>query len=279
MSDAPAEPHARLDDLLATLDEIKIARPAAVQVIACVDDPNANAQKVAHTIEVDPAMTAQIMKLANSAFYGVSGRVGNTAFAVTVIGFSAVRSLAAVNATGLDRPGVPVPEGFWRHAASAAAGSSAVAGIVGIPVGDAFAAGLLHDLGLALLHGFDQATHRELIAQYGGDGFALRCAEEVTFGMGHDAVAARVLEAWRFPEAFVTGVACHHVLPAEPSDFVRVVAAGDAIAALIEETHVEGEDPVFVLERMGIPAGVVPDLVETAAARATEIMASLPGGS
>lgn len=271
------QPHERLEALCRSLDEVKIARPAAVQVIACVDDPNANAQKVATTLESDPAMTAQIMKLANSAFYGVSGRVGNTPFAVTVIGFSAVRSMAAVNATGLDQPGVPVPAGFWRHAACSAAGSSAVAGLMGIPVGDAFAAGLLHDLGLALLHGFDTAEHQRLIQACGSDGRALRDAEEAAFGLGHDAAAARVLESWRFPEAFVTAVACHHILPDDPSPFVRTVAAGDAIASLIEATYVEGEDPVATLASLGIAEGQVPDLVETAAARADDIMASLPG--
>lgn len=269
--------HERLDALCRTLDEVKIARPAAVQVIACVDDPNANAQRVATTLETDPAMTAQIMKLANSAFYGVSGRVGNTSFAVTVIGFSAVRSMAAVNATGLDRPGVPVPNGFWRHAACTAAGSSAVAGIIGIPVGDAFAAGLLHDLGLALLHGFDPVEHQQLIVSHGSDGLALRAAEEAAFGLGHDATAARVLESWKFPEPFVTAVACHHVLPDDPSPFVRAVAAGDAIAALIESSHGEGEDPIAELVALGVNESQIPELVETAAARADDIVASLPG--
>jgi len=272
-----APPHERLEALCRTLDEVKIARPAAVQVIACVDDPNANAQKVANTLESDPGMTAQIMKLANSAFYGVSGRVGNTSFAVTVIGFSAVRSLAAVTATGLDRAGAAVPAGFWRHAACTAAGASAVAGTVGIPVGDAFAAGLLHDLGLALLHGFDRAAHQQLIVAHGTDGLALRNAEEVAFGLGHDAAAARVLEAWKFPEPFVTAVACHHILPDEPSPFVRAVTAGDAIASLIEAGGGDADDPVATLVSLGIGADEIPDLVEVSAARADDIMASLPG--
>ena len=270
--------HPRFEALCRTLDEVRIARPAAIQVISVVDDPNANAQKVAGTIESDPGLTAQIMKLANSAFYGVSGKVGNTGFAVTVIGFSAVRSLAAVNATGLDKPGVPIPADFWRHAACAAAGASAVAGIIGIPVGDAFASGLLHDLGSALIHGFDPAAHQLLLDEHGSDGFALRQAEEIAFGLGHDAVAARVLESWKFPEEFVTAVACHHVLPEAPSKFVRVVAAGDALAALIAENSIDGEDPTALLEQMGIPLDKVPELVESAAARAEDIMASLPSG-
>lgn len=268
----------KLDALCRSLDDVKVARPAAVQVIACVDDPNANAAKVAKTIETDPGLTAQIMRLANSAFYGVSGRVGNTSFAVTVIGFSAARSMAAVNATGLDRPGVPLPPGFWRHAAESAAACSSLAPMFGVPPGDAFAAGLLHDLGTALLHGFDTEAHKLLLAEHGDDGLALRQAEEATFGLGHDDAAARVLLSWRFPSAFVDAVAGHHVLPADPTPFTRVIAAGDVIASMLGRVATEDDEAMQVLSDLGVAHESADEFLESTAERANEIMASLPTG-
>jgi len=123
-----------LAELHKMLDSVIIARPAAVRVLAVVDDRNASAQKVAGAIEADPDFSAQIMRLANSAYYGMSGKIGNVGFGVAVIGFSAVRSLAALNATGLDQPDRPKPDGFWQHAAASAAGCAVVASRYGIVV-------------------------------------------------------------------------------------------------------------------------------------------------
>lgn len=228
------ESRSQVEELTKALDTMTIARPAAVQVLTIVDDPNATVPRLASAIELDPALTAQIMRLANSAFYGMSGRVGNASFAVTVIGFSAVRSLAAVNATGLDNPGVAKPARFWEHAAACAAGCAAVAPIFGITNGDAFAAGLLHDLGIALLHRYDPAAHDALVSKWGTDGVALRDAEAATLGLGHDEAAARVLRAWNFPDAMVDAIALHHrpLEGAEP--FTRLVVAGDGLAELVE---------------------------------------------
>ena len=224
---------ATLAALHKSLDSVVVARPAAVRVLAVVDDRNASAQTVAGAIEADPDFSVQIMRLANSAYYGMSGKIGNVGFAVAVIGFSAVRSLAALNATGLDQADRPKPDGFWRHAAASAAGCAAVATRYGIVVGDAFAAGLLHDLGTALLHGFDRDAHQRLLNEHGSDGKALADAEEARFGLGHPAAASRVLASWRFPEPFVEAIARHHDDPAatEPP-FVDVIRAGDLLAEL-----------------------------------------------
>lgn len=288
------QPRSQLEDLTKALDEMTMARPAAVQVLSIVDDPNATVPRLAGAIELDPAFTTQIMRLANSAFYGMSGRVGNANFAVTVIGFSAVRSLAAVNATGLDSADVPKPQNFWEHAAATAAACAAVAPIYAIPNGDAFAAGLLHDLGTALLHRFDPAAHSALVAKWGSDGVALRDAEVATLGMGHDEAAARVLRAWNFPDAMVEAVTRHHFPLDGAEPFTKMVVAGDMISQLIDAHHaavgtVDGDatdpaiapDPAIVAARetlvaAGIKEDQIDALVEATALKAYEVFASLP---
>lgn len=268
------DPAVDSSELCAALDALTIERPAAVQVLSTVDDPRADAQKVAAAVELDPPFAAQILKLANSAYYGMSGRVGSAGFAVTVIGFSAVRSLAALHATGLESANRPKPEGFWTHAAGAAAGCSNVADRYGIAKGDAFAAGLLHDLGTALLHGFDPAGHRHLIEAHGHDGEGLAAAETRTYGLGHDAAAARVLGTWRFPEAFVQAVADHHRIERHEPPFVTAVRVGDLLAHLTERDDDTARAQL-------LDAGIAPDeidgLIELTARRTADILVSLPG--
>ncbi len=262
-----------VDALCTMLDSISVARPIVAQVLAVLNDPNADAHRVAAAVETDPAFAAQVMRLANSAFYGMGGRVGNTGFAVTVVGFSAVRSLAAVTATGVNRPGLPKPPGYWQHAAASAAGCSVVAHRFGIAKGDAFAVGLLHDLGVALLHACDHTAHLGILEEHGHDGLALAQAEAAHFGMGHDAAAARVLAAWRFPEPFVTAVADHHGEAPTTQPFTQVIRLGDRLAQLALDPD-DDDARTAVIDALG-PADVDATVASTAD-RAAEILMSLP---
>src|SRR5919197_4470276 len=102
--------------LIRQLERLPTNPTAAVRVLWLADDPNSSSEDLAAAVSTDPALTTRIMHLANSAYYGLSGRVPSGAFAITVLGFSAVRTLAAAAAAGaLDRQGA-VPEGFLHHA-------------------------------------------------------------------------------------------------------------------------------------------------------------------
>jgi len=261
------------------LDSITVARPAAVQVLTTVDDPNADAHKVAAAVELDPGFAAQLIRLANSAYYGMSGRVGNTGFAVTVIGFSAIRSMAALNATGLDSGNEPGPRGFWEHAAATAAACSTLAPRFGLVTGDAFAAGLLHDLGIALLSTFDRDGHQAIASADGDDGALLAAAERIRFGMGHDDAAAHVLAAWRFPPAFIDAIAGHHAEGPPTSPLSAATRAGDVVASAVDiESPIDSDDQrIDVSELCGHE--VTPQewatLLDTTRERTAEIIASL----
>ena len=270
---APAhdERQAITAELCRALDSVSVAKPAAMRVLSVVDNPNTTGPMVAQAIEMDPTFAAQIMRLANSAYYGMSGKVGNTGFAVSVIGFAAVRSMAAISATGLSSQSA-IPDGFWRHAAAAAAGSSVVAPRLGLAAADCFAAGLLHDVGSAFLHGFDRAAHLELIAVHGIDGIGLASAEAERFGMGHDAAAAHVLASWKFPGPFVDAVAWHH-RPGVEEPLAHAVHLGDLLALLSESDDSRLRDDLVAA---GVPVEEQDEMIEATGDRAAEILSTLP---
>lgn len=266
---AAADEAAQLSELTRRLDGVALAQPAAVSVLTLVDDPNTTTPQLAAAIECDPSFTAQVMRLANSAYYGLSGRVGNTPFAITVVGFAAVRSLAAMNAAGLT--GSAVPDGFWAHAAAAAAGASAVASALGVVAADCFAAGLLHDVGIAFLNSLYPDRYPGLLAEHGAHSETLPDAERAEFGMSHAEVAAYVLESWRFPAQFVAAVRHHHGTVNDP--FARAVILGEALAlsALGPDEHAES-----LLNDAGIVGDERDELIAYTAERAEEVLSSLP---
>ena len=111
---APDAATRRLEQVLDRLEETTTSSASALRIIQSVNDPNANVPRVAAAIETDPDMTIRMLRLANSAFYGVSHHVASANQAVSIIGFNAVRPMATLNATGLDRDGIVLPDGRRR---------------------------------------------------------------------------------------------------------------------------------------------------------------------
>ena len=237
---------------------------AALRVLRMVDDPRASAAALGRLVEVDPGLSTKVMRLANSPYYGLSGKVASAAQATVLLGFSTVRALAASAAAGLLVDQQPVgPPGFWSHAVLTACGSSAVARRVGGQAANAFTAGLLHDIGSALFFRIDQERFAEL-EEAVADGMTVEAAERELYGTDHAEAGGRVLEEWRFPPSLSRAIANHH----QPVDSVRdglarIVIAGEALGARCEpdscsETTVALED---ALEAIGEPPAAVPRLM------------------
>jgi HD-like signal output (HDOD) protein len=267
----------RVRDLERALEDVRASRPAAANVLAVTDDPNSDARAVAAAIDADPMLTAQVLRLANSAAFGMSERVGSTQVAVSLVGQSAIRSIAVLLASGLRNHKNPVPKNFWSHSASSAAACAVLSNRFGVVRGDAFSLGLLHDIGSAILHSVDPTTHVSLV-DADNDTTTLCIQEMLEFGMSHADAAARVLSSWNFPSAFVTAVAHHHDAGRGASPFDRVLLAGDAVAHVLangEEQPPEPDD-LARLEALGIEPADLPGLERHIREYADEAMASLP---
>lgn len=251
--------------LLSRHEQLPPRAAAAASVLRLADDPDTSAQDLARAMGTDPVFAARVLRVANSTYYGLSGRVSTLPFAVSVIGFQAVRSLAVVAAAGLDTPD-GAPEGFWQAAALTATGCELVAAMIGADPGDAFCVGLLHTIGAALLH-----QHQPLVALClpEPEDAAVLIADEVgRYGIAHDQLGAKVLAAWHFPEHVCSLIGRHHepVLPdATPLErslhAARVLAdqllldrppspAQQGQLAWLTEGRVGDDDLPGVLERM-----------------------------
>jgi len=229
--DEDAERGALVDVLIEELERLPAQPSVAVRTVWVADQPNSSAKDLAAALTADPALTARVLRLANSAYYGLSRRVADVTFAVTVVGFPTVRAMAAVHASGLFEGEHTVPDGYWEHSVATATLCSVLAPRAGVRPNQAFPLGLLHDLGSALLFRADPDRFEAVQAE-ARNGRPLRVAEKAAYGMAHDEAAARVFSAWRFPETFFEAVADHHAHPAtltEPHTLLLVAA--EAVAS------------------------------------------------
>jgi putative nucleotidyltransferase with HDIG domain len=231
-----------------------------------VDDPYASAADLARVVETDPALSAQVLRLANSPFYGLSNTVASAGRAVMLLGFTTVRALAVSGACSLLSSSEDVfPPGFWPHAVNTAVGSAAVARRIGLPTSDAFTAGLLHDIGSALLYRRDPERHGAVIEAARFDPDVLLTLETRRFGTTHAEVGAEVLRSWRFPPPFVRTVRNHHRNAADLTDtLTRAVVAGEALAQLLDGAggHEPRVDAVEYVRWAGVRSISPEELVE-----------------
>lgn len=193
------------------------AMPASVtEVIAACDDHDMTVGQLSQVVLRDQSLTASILKLANSSFYGHSRRVTTVTEAVVMLGFSAIKSLAISSHTarllsgGL--PGYGLQQGeLWRHSISVAFTARRLAVEVKLaPVEEAFVAGLLHDIGKTILssymeHAFDEVTR---IAQ--DRRMPFHDVEAELLGFDHAELGAQIAVAWSFPPELEEAIRFHH---------------------------------------------------------------------
>jgi len=251
---------------------------AAVRVLRLVENRDASAADLARLIETDPALSARVMRLANAPYYGLVRKVSSASRAVVLLGFNTVRSLAVGAACGLliDEH-ASGPSGFWTHCVISAAACSVVARHVGFSRGDAFSAGLLHDVGTALLFRHDPEHASALVEPGTSVNDEALAREREVFGLNHAEVGATVLETWRFPAAFVDAVAMHHHPPASvPHQLTRVVIAGGALGHYAGLDDPDGDVHAHV-EAAFDALRVRPEQVKAMAAEVQREMGTLAG--
>jgi HD-like signal output (HDOD) protein len=188
-----------IEKVLASIDTMAAQRPVAAQIVSVANSDDTSAKVLARILASDVALASRVMKLANSAYFGMRGRVTSLQFAVTVVGFTTVRTMATVALTNLDDES-RLPENFWDVTTSLALAASSLAPRFGERPQDALCLGLLAQMGAALLHHNDPVGYEEILSEqptFRGR----RAAESRRYGINSLRLTSVALEQWGFPHA------------------------------------------------------------------------------
>lgn len=223
------------DTLRAGISRLPALPAVALDLLHSLDDDAADCAELARRISREQGLVARILRVANSSFYGLQGRIGTLQDAIVVLGFRTVRSLAtasALTATFSDAAcrGFDTRE-FWRHGIGVAIAAQAVARRLRTNEEGAFTAGLLHDIGrLVLASAFPH--HQTAIHEYRAahDGTLLDAERAVT-GTDHARIGQLLTESWCFPPALAHAIAWHHEPQRAPhAPLLCAVHLGDVLA-------------------------------------------------
>ena len=257
---------AEANDLITEVTQLPVQPGAAMRLLWMLEDPRTSAADLGRLIESDPALSTQVIRLANTAFYGLSGKVSSAWRAVTVLGLATVRAIATTAAFDLfSEKGRSVPDDFWPHSVTTAAAAAAIARRVGIQPNDAFSAGLLHDLGSALVFRRAPRRYDAVLELMANDATLDKLeAERREFGMTHAEVGAAALGVMRFPADMVEAIGAHHTAPATVTSHLgRVLIAADSAAIELDHLRSETNAPLpDALEALDIPGTAADALLE-----------------
>lgn len=232
-------------DLLASLPGI------CGRVSALVEDPDSTLQELAQVISQDPGLSAKLLRLANSAFYGRTKGVDTIEQALSIIGMQRVNEIV-LGASAIDTfNGIPNElvsmEDFWMHSIYCAIVSRLLALKIKNPrVDTVFIAGLLHDIGqLVLFHEKPEASRQVLLLTIEDINEPdMVEAEQQVFGYDHCQIGAVLAEQWSLPDVLTSAILFHHA-PEKATDFqqeVALVHIGNNLAAMAELDQVIAED-------------------------------------
>ncbi len=284
----------RLDLMLKREVDLKALPFVAAEIVETTARPDFDTRQLSQLVGRDPALTARILRLSNSAFYAHYGRVLNLSQAIARLGGRSVRDIALAVSMVEEYRGGPTGKGFnrlelWRHSLGCAVVAQEIASIPGKPeeaTEVAFLAGLLHDIGQAVFDDQFHDEYSEVVSRSVGDGRPLHEMESTAIGMDHAEVSGKVLSQWGLPKGILDGIVLHHLpweeIASRPEvDFERVAEV--KVADVLVRAYDIGSDgdptlpeiPDDVLRRLDVTAERAKKILgglETAVVELTQIL-------
>lgn len=233
----------RLRQATESVLELPTLPESVARLMGMVDNPDTSARSLAVAISSDQVLTARVLKLANSSYYGFPQRVSTVRLALVMLGFDAVRDLALASTVmsafrGSQEDAHFDIRRFWAHAVAVAVASRHLSRVlrIGSP-GEAFTAGILHDIGQVVLHEFHLEAFRKVVYEVQENRMQVLDAELEVLGATHPQVGGWLCRRWNLPGSICAAVESHHdpFRCLDPSGLPAVVCLADQIAGATEE--------------------------------------------
>jgi putative nucleotidyltransferase with HDIG domain len=209
----------RYQRIIQDLGQIPTMPTIAAKVMQIVNDPHSSAEDVAKFISRDVALTSKVLRLANSAFYGIPRTISSVNSAIVILGFNTIRSLvlsASVLKVFPAKPGLVKfdRKAFWKHSFMVGIASRMVAQIYRrkklVDMETAFSAGLLHDIGKIILEQFSNEEYLPVLKAAKDQAQPLVLVERNMLGMSHADVSGMLVDKWQMPNELKGPIVFHH---------------------------------------------------------------------
>lgn len=207
-----------IDDIINGIDTLKPIPPVAAQIMALAEDEYSSMSDFADLIVHDPSITASLLKICNSAYFGLSRQIESVRDAITLLGLDQIIELILLNGTAenfKDEPdGYGLGEGeLWHHAVLSAHVAKVLAENTGRTSNKhlIFTAALLKDIGKIIMGRYVAFSYEKINILVHSKGYSFNEAEKEIIGMNHEELGARIGKKWRFGDKLIYMIRNHHM--------------------------------------------------------------------
>ena len=267
-----------VDKAVASIGDIATLPEVTIRIIEVVEDHKSTARDLHEIIKNDPALSVKILKVVNSAFYGLPGQVASVDRAIILLGLSAVKNIAIAASIARLFKGRRISQHFsaadlWRHSVAVAVAAHSVVKVSPHPVmaNEIFVAGMIHDIGTlverqAYPDRFAEVVDRSM--ETGRD--LLECEREI-IGADHQAFGVGLTTKWKFPRHLRAAVGFHH----NPEDLSAELRNIATLIRLADVLCCQEEIGFYLTNRDGAITEEMLDALSITEAQVEEIQASL----
>lgn len=278
----------KIQEILDNVTQLVSLPAACLRLNEMVEDPHCSAEEIGRVINQDVALTARLLRVANSPLYGLVSQVDTVSRAVTVLGTRQVRDLAVATSAVKSFQGIPNSlvsmQSFWEHSIYTALCARTLAMECLKRQREAvFVAGVLHDIGKLVLFNQLPELSRKALEMSGNNLHAsdTLLAEQDVFGFDHTQIGAELVRRWSLPVNLQECIAFHH----DPGQAkhnqveVAIVHIANSVAILaeqdIDDPDVAPEINPIAWKLTGLEQDIIPATVASAQAQISSTRALL----
>lgn len=226
-------------DIFRQVDSLPSLPATVSKVLSVTADPESSVEDLVNAILPDQSMCATILKLANSAFFGMPREVATMDKAVSVLGFNEVHNIVLGKAVfnsfqNISKSNKNAIDAFWTHSFSCGLAAKILATDLKCSPSELFIAGLIHDIGKLALFIARPDDYQPVLELSGPDQIRCRELEAETIGIDHEQVGSHLLSRWLFPDSLLYAVGFHHRPEKSPGRllYAVIVQLSDALSLI-----------------------------------------------
>ncbi len=203
------------ENILSKIKNLPSIPTVMIEVSRLLDNTSTSAVELGRLVAKDQGLVAKLLSVANSPLYGLPRKVATIDFAIIILGFEQLKDIVMALTVLESLKGPESPRwdrrAYWLHSLMIASASKRIADDLGYnKSGEAFTAGLLHDLGIAVIQRNFNKEFNEILDLVENEGMPHLEAEVKVLGVTHQEIGDYLGEKWKLPETLTKSIANHH---------------------------------------------------------------------
>jgi len=242
------------DKILKSVRELPPMPQVVIKAHELIGDSNSDAKKIAEIIETDQSIATKVLKVANSSYYGMSGKISSISHASVVLGHQILGEVVTLAGTeGILNGKLPGygydSKDLWKHSLAVAFGSKIISNLKNPDlIKEAHLAGLIHDVGKIILDRYIVEKKEEIESFMEKEEKTFLDAESQYFGFNHAEIASEVCQKWNFPKSLNLAIKYHHQPGnSDGNELCYILHMADYIA-ILSGIGYDSDDTLYELE-------------------------------